>query len=296
MSKIIGGVIFLFSLIFTTPIFAAENLLQNPDFESGVSPWDSGTFGANFTTSTEFKNNGNNSGRVETTTQNSGTKYVYQVVSVEPGKVYKASGYILKQGESNSTAAIVLAFYASTDGSGSQIGGNSYSSANINSNSTSFSFVETDAIEAPSSAQSARIRLSISMPQGASQTGIAYFDDLQFTEVPPQPPSPSPSPSPSPTPTSSAQSSSPKSPTPTPKATPTQTTPVSSPQILGVESTTSATLQSPLVKTPSSTPAPKAGSSRTRIAAIATGSGAILIGLSFGFYLWYKRILRSSGA
>lgn len=111
-------------------------------------------------------------------------------------------------------------------------------------------------------------------------------------------PSPSPSPSPTPTPTTSSTSS-PKSPSPTPKPSPAKTaltpspTAKKSPQILGAESTGQATPQSAVTKSPSPTPtpAPKAASSRTKIAAIFSGSGALLIGLSFGFYLWYKRAL-----
>lgn len=107
-----------------------------------------------------------------------------------------------------------------------------------------------------------------------------------------------PTPTPSPTPTSTTSSTSnPKSPSPSPKPSPTQTAAVpsptaqKSPQILS-EATTSIILQSPLTKTPSPTPtlAPKA-SSKTKIAAIFSGSGALLVGLSFGFYLWYKRVL-----
>lgn len=108
-------------------------------------------------------------------------------------------------------------------------------------------------------------------------------------------PSPSPSPTPTPTPSPSPSPTPVKSPTPTPKASPIQTVLTPSPtakksaQILGVESTNQATSQSTLTKSP--TPVPKVGSSKTKIAAMLTGSGALLIGLSFGFYLWYKRAL-----
>lgn len=113
-------------------------------------------------------------------------------------------------------------------------------------------------------------------------------------------PQPSPSSTPSPTPTSTSQSStSTKSPTPTPKpsATPAksaQPSPLPTPNsVLG----TKTEEQLLLTSTPEASPAQSAeseeskGSSKTKIAAMLTGSGVILIGLSIGFFVLYNRTL-----
>ena len=122
-----------------------------------------------------------------------------------------------------------------------------------------------------------------SMTQGAPNS--------QAEPSPSSIPTPTPTPAPTPTPTPT------KSPTPTPKTTPTSIltkspspTPKNSPAVLGE---TQDSLQSP---TEESTPSPSANPtstspSKTKIAAILTGSGAILIGFSVGFYLWYNKVL-----
>lgn len=112
----------------------------------------------------------------------------------------------------------------------------------------------------------------------------------------PQPsPEPVPSPSPSPTsPTPSPQASAAKSPTPSPKSSPTTSqTPQFSPVILGA--TQNQINSSPL---PSSSPSQesKTADSKTKVAAILTGSGALLIGLSVGSYLFYKRTLSAKSS
>lgn len=146
---------------------------------------------------------------MQTTSTNSGTKYIYTVTSVTGGKNYKASAYVIKQGEVNANILLKVAFYQNPDGTGSQIDGISYTSPKITQNSTEFQYLDTDTISAPATATSARIRPSIEMPTGAVQNGIAYFDDIQFEEIITSTPTPIPSPtfSLSPTPT----------PSPTPK-------------------------------------------------------------------------------
>src|SRR3989344_2486217 len=100
---------------------------------------------------------------------------------------------------------------------------------------------------------------------------------------------PQPTPTPTPTPTPKTIPTPAKSPTPKPLA---------SPAVLGEsqnESTPASSLNAQ--SSPSLSPeATKSALSKTKVAGLLTGSGIILIGLSFGFYLWYKRILRSSPA
>ena len=118
-------------------------------------------------------------------------------------------------------------------------------------------------------------------------------------------PAPDPTPSPSPTPSTSSTSQA-GSPTPTPKATstaiiksPSPTSVKQSPQVLSARDQDSLLLASLSAETSSPSPSPEAtpsAMSKTKVAGILAGSGIVLISLSFGFYLWYKKILRSSPA
>lgn len=142
------------------------------------------------------------------------------------------------------------------------------------------------------------------IPIGRSPDGSGQFSPLSSqskgsansnpTPTPDPTPTPSPSPSPSPTPTPSptpASSPTPtpiKSPSPSPKPTP-KNSPSPSSQTPTVLGETSETNSSP---GPSASPEAESGSlSKTKAAALITGAGAILIALSFGFYLWYSKLL-----
>jgi len=120
-------------------------------------------------------------------------------------------------------------------------------------------------------------------------------------------PQPSPAPSPQPSPTQASTNT--KSPSPTPKVSPSPSpqkspspastqggpSPKKSPEsVLGEKEGISP---SP-VNSPSTSPSPDPSKdvenqSKTKIAAMLTGTGAIIIGASFGFFLWYKRVLES---
>lgn len=131
-------------------------------------------------------------------------------------------------------------------------------------------------------------------PDGSSdwQIGSPSRQD-NSSPCPPDPtptpnPSPSPSPTPTPTPASSPTPTPLKSPSPSPKPTP-KNSPSPSSQTSSILGETSDTNPSP-----NPTPSPEAPSgslSKTKAAAIITGAGALLIALSFGFYLWYSKLL-----
>lgn len=121
---------------------------------------------------------------------------------------------------------------------------------------------------------------------------------------------PAPSPSPSPTPIlapspSPTSSSSTKSPTPTSKSSPkssSKKSPSPSPQILGKSETKSdSPTQQPTIENsiaqvdpnqfnaPSPSPSAYSQPVTKKVAGFLVGAGAILIGLSVGGFLWYKR-------
>lgn len=278
---ITGLFAFIFFVLATGNIYAA-NLLQNSGFESSLGDeWK--TFGATATESADYKRSGSFSGKVESKPKSdgsyaSGVKYIYQVVVVSPGKTYKASGYANKQGEKNAKVSLRFAFYGPSDGSGPQI--SSYSSGEFTSNTAEFQFLETSAIEAPENAGSVRVRPSVEMPSGATEAGVAYFDDLTFEEVSPQTPTPTPTSTPAPTKSPSPAPT--KTPTPTPTATPTpEPTPIElamdQEEVLGISGTGEET------PTPTPTEEPKASSTSPKgilFASLLVIAGAGLVGLS----------------
>ncbi len=99
------------------------------------------------------------------------TKWLYQVVSVEPGGWYTgmAKARILGGG----SASIRVSWYASADGTGAQLSQNESDLAD----SGSWTEIATGPIQAPANAYSARFRLVL-QPSG---TGSACFDDAIFT-------------------------------------------------------------------------------------------------------------------
>lgn len=105
---------------------------------------------------------------------------------------------------------------------------------------------------------------------------------------------PSPSPTPSPNPPNPSPSPTVSSTATTAPSPPTQK-PISSKKVLG-ESQKTATKQAqkstPKPQSPSpSSSAQQNSSSKTKVATLLTGSGIVLVGLSIGFFLWYKRLL-----
>lgn len=113
------------------------------------------------------------------------------------------------------------------------------------------------------------------------------------TPTPTPDPTPTSTPNPTPTPKPTPTSTPTKSPTPTPKASPVvKKSPTPSSEVLG-ETDEASTDPSPDQKQQDQTDQKEQNQSPSRIKVAGTlvGSGAILIGASFGFYLWYKRIL-----
>lgn len=110
-------------------------------------------------------------------------------------------------------------------------------------------------------------------------------------------PQPTPNPTATPAATSTPEPTSSPNPiaTPNPDSSPTSASPSTkksspSPQILGETSMQEAT------PSPESSPDSKfklGGESKTKAAAIITGSGLVLIGISVGFYFWYNKISKS---
>ncbi len=131
------------------------------------------------------------------------------VVNTEPGMFYTFSAFGKTTNTNTSGFLIRVAWYGSSDGSGSQLTTPTDSSASTNSDWTPLS---TGVIQAPSTANSAKIRLILTT-KTAGQVANAYFDDVVFEEAI------APSPTPTDTPVPPTATAIPKTPTftPTPK-------------------------------------------------------------------------------
>ncbi len=109
--------------------------------------------------------------------QSSATKWLYQVVRVEPGAWYDASGWVASGGDA-AAVWLRIAWYGSEDGSGSQL-------AVVDSLEVVGGphFLATAATQAPPNAHSAAIRVVLRPASGGFASVAA--DDLAFSRVPP---------------------------------------------------------------------------------------------------------------
>ncbi len=144
-------------------------MLANGDFEvvSAGKPayWEK--FGGTMVASGEAAG-GTYAGCLESET--SSTKWLYQVVQVDGGGWYEASASARVDGSGE--AVIRISWYASADGSGSQM---DQAESNATS-SAGWEWLGTGSVQAPDDAQSARVRLVL-RPLG---NATACFDDAVF--------------------------------------------------------------------------------------------------------------------
>ncbi len=218
----LGIALWAIFLFLPEKVFAA-NFLQNSDFESGVvEPWSSSGGGATATISAELIHGGIYALKVQ---HSKTASYGFQqaVQNIEGGMFYKVSGYGATMDSNISSYFLRVAWYASSDGSGSQL-----SSPNDTNKGERVdgSWIQFESIgQAPINAQSAKIRLVISSKSDGVLASV-NFDDITFQEsVAPTPTlTPSPTPILTSTPTSTPTSQPTHTPTPTPKpSTPTPT-------------------------------------------------------------------------
>lgn len=211
MRAIIVIIAFLFFLFYSSsPCFAVE--LLSDGFESGIGSWSSSGGGSTATVSAELARTGIYSLKVQ---HDKTSSYGFQKIisNTEGGMFYQASGYGKTTDAHVASYFIRVAWYASTDGSGSQL-----ASPNDSNSSTAINgdwvFLTTDAIQAPSTANSAKVRLVLTSAL-SGQTAYVYFDDIIFAE--------SIAPTSTPTPTLTVTPTSTNTPTPTPAPTSTKT-------------------------------------------------------------------------
>ncbi len=104
------------------------------------------------------------------------TKWLYQAVSVEGGAYYQLRAMALKNDPAAREVLLRVSWYASADGSGSQL--STVDSSALAEDSPEFVALDTGPVRAPPEARSAKVRLLL-RPTSAAPTAV-YFDDVRF--------------------------------------------------------------------------------------------------------------------
>jgi hypothetical protein len=171
--------------------------ILNGGFEEGVedmpAAWQK--FGGLLYRSTAFYRSGSFAGAFSSSTDS--TKWVYQPLSVDPGRSYAFHGFVLKNGPSDSTALLRISWYSSPDASGSSLGSID-SPESLYGGDPSFRYLSTGSVTAPEEAHSARARIVLVPATAASET--IYLDDFTLEETAPPTPTPEPTATATPTP------------------------------------------------------------------------------------------------
>ena len=111
------------------------------------------------------------------------TKWLYQAVGVEGGSYYRLRAMALKNDPPAREVLLRISWYASADGSGSQL--STVDSPALAADSPEFVALDTGPVRAPPEARSAKVRLLL-RPKSATPA-VVYFDDVRF-EVAAAPP------------------------------------------------------------------------------------------------------------
>lgn len=158
--------------------------LVNGGFETvrdDGTPYGWRKYGGEMGTSTAFSAEGERSATLTSATES--TKWLYQTVSVNGGAVYRLRARGLKVDGGVRELMLRISWYASEDGSGSQI--DTADSEPLEQPSSQFAEMDTGPAQAPSEARSAKVRL-LARPQSAAEA-VAYFDDVSFGVTSEQP-------------------------------------------------------------------------------------------------------------
>ncbi len=168
----------LFGLIMPKKVFAVS--LFSSDFENqNISAWSSSGGGASATISSELSKSGNYSLKIQ---HDKTSSYGYQILisNIEGGMFYQAQAFGKSGDISTDSFFIRVAWYSSSDGSGSQL--STPSDSNLVTVSNDWAELKTSVIQAPSLANSAKFRLVLtSKSQGTLAS--AFFDNVSFEEA-----------------------------------------------------------------------------------------------------------------
>lgn len=219
---LVGIILVVFGFLFAPHPALASNFLQNSDFESSsVDPWTSSGGGAIATISSELIHSGQKTIKLS---HDKSSSYGFQqtVQSLEGGMFYEISGYGASKDSNIDTYFLRVAWYESSDASGSQMSSPNDTERGNVSNGEWVQFNQI--IQAPANAKSAKVRLVLTSKSNGTLT-TAYFDDILFQESVAPSPTVTPTPNPTTAPTNTPQPIQTTAPTATitPSKTPTPT-------------------------------------------------------------------------
>jgi len=148
----------------------AINLIQNPGFENGVQSWKTNNSGVNFSTVNDIYYEGSQSAKISNSkTSSYGTEQT--LTDISGSLTYKIGTYIKLVSPFPEKAFLRVAWYKSTDGSGSQ---SSTDDSPFPTNTDAWQ--ELSLIKNPAEGiSSAKVRLLVA-------SGAAYFDNISFEE------------------------------------------------------------------------------------------------------------------
>ena len=163
-------------ILASIPTAATSELLVNPDFEDGLAGWGKSPGTTLYSVITAPVYAGLQAAAVGSAS-NSAKAIMQRISGIVPGQVYTFSGFAYRNDPNLNVVRLRLAWYTSTDCSGSQ---SSINDSNLlNSDLMSFVFLTTGPVAAPSGTQCAEVRAQV-VPKNATPT-TAYFDTLSFT-------------------------------------------------------------------------------------------------------------------
>jgi hypothetical protein len=161
-------------------VFAA---LTNGGFEQGradSTPFAWHKFGGELRRTTRFRSEGDYAAAF--TSRTTSVKWIYERVSVQPGRYYELTAMVLKDSPEAQEVYLSVLWYASADGSGSNVG-RGESTTRLVGESSSFRPLTTAPLLAPEAARSAKLRLML-RPRSAAAVTV-YFDAVAFGETAP---------------------------------------------------------------------------------------------------------------
>jgi len=149
--------------------------ILNGGFEEGAEDIPAGwqKFGGFLYRSADFPRSGSFAGAFSSFTDS--TKWVYQPLSVDPGRSYAFHGFVLKNGPPDSTVLLRISWYSSSDASGSSFA-SSDSPEFLSGSDPSFRYLSSGSVTAPQEAHSARARIVLAPVSAAPET--IYLDDF----------------------------------------------------------------------------------------------------------------------
>ena len=182
MKKYFVLLIFLIYLTFFPKQIHAVNLITNPSFELNDTSWKTNNSSVAFLEVIDNAVEGTRSAKI--TNQKTSSYGVEQILTdISPSLTYKISGSIKLVSPYPDKAYLRIAWYKSTDATGSQASTDDSAFATPTGNWQNIEFIKTP----PEGINSAKLRLLVT-------SGTAYFDNINFEEYFAPMPTPIPEP------------------------------------------------------------------------------------------------------